>query len=865
MATHFLKNTLRKRFCFFSLFFLFSAYLYSQPTVLGTSLANGNYKTYDLNSIGVFKQFRLQAESSASVSTRNWEFATGTAANTNYTTNWRPYSGGNTLSSNTFIPTTYDNGAKYNSGSGGSSGLLPAITNGNYYTFNVSNSATADNVMQLLETSYNPVTISSVAQSVGIAGAENISITTSEAPNTSEYIYVRYSTDSYATSTLVQATGSGTSWTAVIPWQSAATSYYVYSSNKTISEINADVTTYGQIAHDMNTLSLNNNGGSNYSWSFGNIIVKSAGGTAATGAAYSSLTAAGQLFTTLNTGTAHTGAVTVYICANTTETGATALNNSTNWTSITMQAVGARTISGAPAGGIPLIDLNGADNVTIDGLNTGGNSLIIDNSTVSNTAGTSTIRFINDATSNTIQNCTIKGSTTDPVAGIIFFSTTTGSTGNDGNTITNNSITCSADANRPLNAIYSAGTSAKTNSGNTISNNNIYNFLNKGTASNGVQLAANNTTWTISGNCFYETASFAPTAAVTYNIVNVSDPLSTDISISGNYIGGNAASCVGTWTKTNAYNSTFMAITMNVGPQVSVTSSVQNNTIKNFSWGNSSAATWTAINIPATATGNINIGTTVGNIIGETTGTGSITITNGLNGNGDVYGIYLGCTGTIDCQNNSIGSITAHNTSGFATNFCGIYKAAVAGTTTISNNTIGGSSANSINASATATLSQKVYGINFLGTAATATISGNTIANLSNSGTEVNATFVNGITFTNDETNTIDAITNNTIHDLTSSNASVGTGNSSSVIGISIIDGKFWRQKNISGNTIYNLSNTHTSFAGNIIGIYQKGGSLISTISGNFVYNLFVTGVSSTSAKYMVFIPLKVWLLVIII
>ena len=198
-----------------------------------------------------------------------------------------------------------------------------------------------------------------------------------------------------------------------------------------------------------------------------------------------------------------------------------------------------------------------------------------------------------------------------------------------------------------------------------------------------------------------------------------------------------------------------------------------------------------------------------------------------MNGNGDVYGIYLGGTGTIDCQNNSIGSITAHNTSNFATNFCGIYKAAVAGTTTISNNAIGGSSAKSINASATATQVQKVYGINFLGTAATATISGNTIANLSNSGTEVNSTFVNGIMFTNDATNTIDAITNNTIHDLTSSNASVGTGNSSSVIGISI-DGNSTRQKNISGNTIYNLSNTHTSFAGNIMGIYQKGGSFIS-------------------------------------
>ena len=51
----------------------------------------------------------------------------------------------------------------------------------------------------------------------------------------------------------------------------------------------------------------------------------------------------------------------------------------------------------------------------------------------------STIRFSNDATNNTVQNCTIRGSETGTASGTIFFSTGT-STGNDGNTITANTI-----------------------------------------------------------------------------------------------------------------------------------------------------------------------------------------------------------------------------------------------------------------------------------------------------------------------------------------------------------------------------------------------------------------------------------------
>ena len=94
-------------------------------------------------------------------------------------------------------------------------------------------------------------------------------------------------------------------------------------------------------------------------------------------------------------------------------------------------------MTGATAAGNPLIDFNGADSVMMDGLNTGGNSLTISNTTVSAAAGTGTIRFIADATNNTVTRCTVRGSSTTSLAtvgGTIIFSTGT-TIGNDGNTI----------------------------------------------------------------------------------------------------------------------------------------------------------------------------------------------------------------------------------------------------------------------------------------------------------------------------------------------------------------------------------------------------------------------------------------------
>ena len=108
----------------------------------------------------------------------------------------------------------------------------------------------------------------------------------------------------------------------------------------------------------------------------------------------------------------------------------------------------------------PLIDLNGADKVTIDGrVNATGStkSLNIVNLSTSSTNNTSTIRFINGAINNTVKYCSIKGAETSSEGAIILFQTTTFS-GNSGNLIDRNNITGSTATNRPENVIYSLGT-----------------------------------------------------------------------------------------------------------------------------------------------------------------------------------------------------------------------------------------------------------------------------------------------------------------------------------------------------------------------------------------------------------------------
>lgn len=108
-------------------------------------------------------------------------------------------------------------------------------------------------------------TVASVAQSplasaVNSVSAVTVTATLSGSLATGQGIWMRYTTNNYTSSTVVQLTGSGTTYTGTIPAQAAGAnvSYYVFSSGTPASITGADA--------DLATINLNNNGGSNYTY-----------------------------------------------------------------------------------------------------------------------------------------------------------------------------------------------------------------------------------------------------------------------------------------------------------------------------------------------------------------------------------------------------------------------------------------------------------------------------------------------------------------------------------------------------------------------------------------------------------------------
>ncbi|OWY24067.1 hypothetical protein C7N43_05120, partial [Sphingobacteriales bacterium UPWRP_1] len=790
----------------------------AQPGAVGANNLNGSpFSCTNLTDLGAFRQARIQATQSSSGVT--WEFP----ATCSYPGDvWRPYAGGTgAVPFNTIIPPVGGTGsALYNSGNGGASGTLAATTNGRYYTFNVEDKLAPNNLfMSVLETTFNPVAISSITQADGALASRTITITTSATPATGENIYVRYSTNSFTTSTLVQATGSGTTWTATIPWQSTTVLFYAYSSNKALVAINADVTAQGQVAHDMATLTLNNNIGANYSWTpaAGPIIVTSTGGTAAnTPTSYSTFTTATTgLFAVLNGGTVHTGTVSVVIVADVTEPATTPLNASAAWTAMTINPSGARTVSGAAAAGTPLIDLSGADNVTIDGLNTGGNSLTIENTTLSATSGTSTIRFINGATNNTITNCSLKGAVSSSVLtnGAVVFFSTDGSTanGNDNNTISNNNIGPSG-ANLPSKAIQGNGSTTTTaigNSGIVIDNNNIFDFFSATTTSAGVAINGGCNTWSITNNRFYQTATRTWTTGALHTPIVLNSSTATSgvqgMTVTGNIIGYASNTQTGTYAMTGSTGS-FRGISF-AGITAGTVSNINNNTIASVSltgvtsFGTSTSSPFMAIYI---ANGNV---TSNSNTIGSQSATGSLTFsTNSINST-DIYGIYNFSVDNWTANSNNIGGISVTNAAASGTYI--IYgMRANTGTSlafSATSNNVGGTVANSIQLNSTGASSQVV-----------------------------------GMLTSNAQANW----TSNTVRNLTNNNGT-GTTSSASVIGMSVSTST--PNHTLSQNTIFNLSNTNTTAATVVTGIQFTGGSA-NIVERNFIYGL-TTATSSTSAE----------------
>ncbi len=571
--------------------------------------------------------------------------------------------------------------------------------------------------------------------------------------------------------------------------------------------------------------------------------------------------------------------ITISITASTTEVASASLNQSsvTPWTSLTISPSGGamRTVSGSLAGGA-LINLNGADNVVIDGLNSGGNGLTIENTSTSATAGTSTIRFINDAGNNTVQNCTIKGSGTSATNGTVFYSTGT-TTGNDNNTLTGNIISPSG-LNLPVNALYSAGTSVSAdNSGNTVSNNDIQDYFGAAISSNGILIASNSSAWTITGNKFFQSATRTATAAVTHRAIQIVTALGVGYTVSNNTIGYANNGGTGVTTYNGAFGTLYRGIEMTVG--IASSSSVQGNTVSGISFSTTSGTT----TLPgifsgiAVLAGSVDIGTSSPNTIGAATGTGSISITS-TTSLGVITGIYAVTLGTTAVEDNIIGSISTGGAAAIGYTFHGIYTAGVLGNIAVNGNTIGSTAtAHSIAVGTSGVTTSGVCTFNGIANAATGTvtISGNTVQNVTAYGT--GASVFNGI-INSGGTGTLTITANSIISGtITGTGALIGISNSAAPLTLNMnsnivrnivrtISGTFTALQNtgvvttavnINNNQLGNVSGGLISYsiatASALIGINNTGGATGASlsISGNDIRGISHTAASTQTHTYI--------------
>ncbi|MFH0867466.1 MAG: T9SS type A sorting domain-containing protein [Bacteroidota bacterium] len=554
--------------------------------------------------------------------------------------------------------------------------------------------------------------------------------------------------------------------------------------------------------------------------------------------AYATLTAA---FTAI-TGSGVSGNVNLILQATYTSAGETfPLVPSTNTGAFTVTIYPAATgLSITSANATGTLNLQACKNYVFDGrVNATGaaRDLIIANTTITGYA----IKFIDDASSNTIKYCNVKGVATAAAStnGVIWFSTTTGVTGNDNNTIDNCDINASGVCQV---GISSTGTaSPKENSGNIIQNCSIRDFYSATLANKwGILLNAGNTSWTIQGNSIFQTA------ARDYGMNGIWIISGNGYEINNNFIGGNAANCAGTWTMTGAFPNTVLGILVAVG-NTSVTN-IQGNTIKNFAITTTPAAstgTFTGIEVDA---GSVNVGTTADNIIGSNTVTGAITINYNASANlRFINGINLFNTSAADVVNvgsasngNIIGGITLTGTSTNYVLLAGIrYGYTAAGTNiVITNNKIGDGVANSMQNAAG--LITGAFGIiNQSAGTGIVTISNNIIRNFTNSSTNLNS-FINGISVAYNTT----TVSNNIISNFSAVTLNVQINNTASIIGIVNTNSTIAGQT-ITQNTIHSLSSTGAAAVAvyGVLAYFPTTGT--NTISNNFIHS-FTTSTANS-------------------
>ena len=215
------------------------------------------------------------------------------------------------------------------------------------------------------------------------------------------------------------------------------------------------------------------------------------------------------------------------------------------------------------------------------------------------------------------------------------------------------------------------------------------------------------------------------------------------------------------------------------------------------------------------------------------------------------HGILNASASIINITNNNIGSITTVGSNTYSHGFESMYMRGVNGTITISDNLVGSlSTSNSIETSSTAGSSlqkQDVYGI-YSSNIGVTSITGNTVANLHNAYIGINSgTRARGIQTTAGS----NIIQNNTVRNISTASGQSSGGSAASVIGISQTCPTEGTTQTITGNTIYDLYNTHATAKVYVCGLYYAGPpSGIHTVSANFIRSLSVLSSDISASIY---------------
>ncbi len=575
---------------------------------------------------------------------------------------------------------------------------------------------------------------------------------------------------------------------------------------------------------------------------FSQIVVSSTGGTT-TPTTYTTLKAS---FDAINSGT-HTGTISIAVVGNTTETSSCILNasgsGSASYSKIKMSPNGGSTriITGAIAAGSPLIDLNGADSVIINGLAVNGDSLLIVNTTASSSAGTSTIRFIAGATNNIITNCSILGSTISSTSGVVFFSTdaSTNGIGNDNNKIRNNIIT-NATATSPKYGIYSSGTSLKENSQLSIDSNLISNYYTS-TGAAGIYFTSNTTNCNISNNHLFQTAN--RTISGTYYGIYISNT-SGFFKVLNNYVGGSGLYCSGLPTKLSGAI-ILQAIYISASP--TSISSIQSNHISNIEI--STTSTSIVQSLLYIQAGKLFIGNEIGNVFGDDLVNASINyISTPSSTTFSAIGYGTGTFDTVLIKNNTFAGITLAGTGGMSLRCLDITGSTAKNI--IDGNIFGSlNTANSLNNSTTNSL------LAVINRGSTANfvhqVINNKFVNFYCLKNNIRAISTGGATTWN--------VSNNEIYNIVNSSVNAGTGANAITIGINSTSTGPLNQI-VSNNKIYKLYNdasTGTTVTAIFCANATTGGTnrvdrnLIHSLNTSATQGSTINGIEANSGNYI--------------